>query len=135
MSVYLPFGEDGLIEIEISLQQNEDRYWEVEAEVLQNKVFEDQDDPRRLARFVDQSGHFSHIMSPVDDRWVPMLPGRNSEGFGCLNHIRLVLTTYEKAKETYDGILADLDEYILSKKAMADDQMEEAETFWIRATE
>ena len=131
MSIYLPFDEDGLIEIEISVTQNEDYDWEVEAQVLQNLVFDDQDDPRRLARFVDQSGSFSHIMSPVDDMWTPLLPNRNDEGMGCLDHIRFVLSDHDKAQEAYNGILADLDEYILSKKAMADDQMVEAETLWI----
>lgn len=131
MSIYLPFDEDGLIEIEISLTQNEDYDWVVEAEVLQNLVFPDQDSPRRLARFVDYSGSYKGVMTPVSDRWVPMLPQRNDDGIGCLKHVRLVLHDQAKAQEAYNGILADLDEYILTMKAMADDQLEEAETIWI----
>lgn len=131
MSIYLPYDEDGLIEIEISITQNEDYDWVVEAEILQNLVFPDQDDPRRLARFVDYSGSYKGCMSPVDDRWVPELPNRNDDGIGCVSYVQLVLPSQDKAQEAYNGILADLDEYILSMKAMADDQMQEAETLWI----
>jgi hypothetical protein len=131
MSIYLPFDEDGLIEIEISITQNEDYDWVVEAEILQNLVFPDQDDPRRLMRFTDYSGSYKSVMSPVDDRWVPALPNRNEDGVGCLKHIQLVLPTQAKAQEAYNGILADLDEYILTMKAMDDSQLEEAETIWI----
>jgi len=131
MSTYLPYGEDGLIELEISLTQNEDYKWVVEAEILQNKVFQDQDSPQVLARFVDRSGSFSHVASPMDDKWVPVLPDRNEEGYGSLRHIKLVLSTQAEAQESYDGILACLDEYIMTMKAMTDEHMEEAETVWI----
>lgn len=136
--VYLPYDEDGLIELEVSLVQNEDYEWILDFEIFENKVFEDQDDPRKLCRFVEHRGRFSHVMTPADDKSVPALPEVNSDGMGCMKRVRLIFKdeqdpdrAAEKAHETYEGVLFDLDEYIRAKKALADEHMVLADEIYI----
>jgi len=130
-TLYLPFDQDGLIELEIELSQNDDYDWILTAEVTQNLVFEDQDDPRRLCRFVDIYGRFSHVMSPADDVSVPALPAVNADNAGCMKKVRFIfrdsdhgLSAADKAQETYNAILYDLDEYIRAKMLLKDENLE-----------
>lgn len=136
--VYLPYDEDGLIELEISLEQNASYEWILTVEIFENKVFEDQDDPRRLCRFVEHYGKFSHVMTPMDDKCVPRLPATNDESMGCMHKVRLIFKddqnpdrAAQQAYETYEGILFDLDEYIRAKKVLEDNHMELADEIYI----
>lgn len=121
-TVYLPFGVADLITVEHSLVQKEDYSWELSVEVTDNKVFDDQMDDRRLARFVSHKGQFSHVMTPLDDVQVPELPNTNADGYGCFKAVSLsfigpsIDASYNKAVESLNGILAALDEYIRAKE-------------------
>lgn len=120
---YHPFGDPQLLAVESTLTQDpESLKWVVEFRVVVNKLGD-------LHRFVDDDDQFSHVATPMDDRITPLLPARNDEGWGRLDHIRLRLPTQSQAQEAYNGILRSLDEYLSSKKALDDVNMVQTETY------
>ena len=110
---WVPFGSEAVIEVDITTRALEGRY-ELEARCLTSRVGD-------IARFCYITGtNVLWVASPCDDDGVPVHPEVNSEGATRCDKIRVITDDPGILKETEAGILADLDEYIRSKKALAD---------------
>jgi hypothetical protein len=76
-----------------------------------------------IARFCYYVGsNVLWVASPCDDDGVPVYPSTNEDGATRCDKIRVVVDDPQIIDETVNGILADLDEYIRSKKALANMQ-------------
>lgn len=112
---WLPFGSENIIEIELLHSfSTATQLWTLTARCLSSTVGD-------TNRFCFLKGtNVIWVASPLDDDGVPLYPQVNDEGSTRASKILITSDKEETILETMDGILADLDEYIRSKKALLD---------------
>jgi len=121
---WIPFESEDMIEVTLTTTSVAGKY-SLEARCLASKV----GDIARFCYFV--GSNVLWVASPNDDDGIPVFPEVSSEGATRCDKISITTDDKTLVESTANGILADLDEYIRSKKALFD--MVPAETYVISA--
>lgn len=110
---WLPFGHEDMIEVDIvSGVDPVTGLPYVTAKCLKSRVGD-------VARFCFlQTTNVIWVASPADDDGVPLYPTENEDGASRIDRLKIVLPSADLVEETVNGLLANLDEYIRSKKAL-----------------
>lgn len=110
--VWLPFHRPDMMEIHIDYQPVRDDEHRLRITCHQSHV----GDVYRFC-FIKQTSTV-WVATPYHDDCVPVYPTFNDDDETRVQSIELVCHSKALADEAYHGILADLDEYIRSKKAL-----------------
>jgi hypothetical protein len=119
---WVPFESENMIEVDMTTSVSDGKY-SLQVKCLTSKV----GDIARFCYFT--ASNVLWVASPADDDGIPVYPEVNSEGATRCDKINIVTDDQGLVESTSKGILADLDEYIRSKKALMD--MIPAETYVI----
>lgn len=127
-TVYLPFGQPNLLTVTIDEYQTPDGYWNLGVRCVENLVGD-------LHRFVYRENTLEGVATPLQDLECPIAPVTGPAGTTRTNEvlIRFANGHETKLRETHQGILAGLDEYIRAK-ILFRDHMVAAEVFYFSDT-
>lgn len=120
---WLPFGSADMLQVETTVS-TADGLTTVAFRVMTSKVGD-------IARFCFAPGsRLFWVATPADDHGVPLYPAKNNDGTARIDRIKVVSDSQETIAETISGVMADLDEYIRSVKAL--ENMVAAEIYIVR---
>lgn len=121
---YHPFGNPTLLTVAIDEYQSPDGYWNLGVKCVQNELGD-------LHRFVYEGDLLHGVATPLQDLECPVAPETGPAGTTRTQEIlvRLANGHEQYLRETREGILAALDEYVRSK-ILFRDRMVPAETFY-----